>query len=183
METSTILPDVASHPIWINRLDLEMIGPPREKDGVRIVSSPHGVDLWIDDQREPVMTTADTCHHLMIDSVQECPQDARVFVSGLGLGLVLLYLEYSRKAKEVLVCEIDPRVIWLMRDCVMRTVKTPLRIVLGDAADEIKKHGLFDWVYIDLTEECNGFWCPDSMIAPCKAALTGRGVFTPQKIE
>lgn len=94
-------------------------------------------------------------HFDMWNAVQHCPGNARVFIGGLGLGLILLYLARSRKVREALVVEIDPRVI--------KTIEPRIRfwfsktypefkwcVIKGDAEKEAEKHGIFDWFFWDI---------------------------------
>lgn len=109
--------------------------------------------LEIDDFE--VMNTTLQEHWSMKESVTLCPEGSRVFIGGLGLGLVLLYLAESKKAKEVVVCEIDERVTSLFAEKILSFLKIKypefnVKIVLGDAHEKIKELGLFDWIYMDL---------------------------------
>jgi len=88
-------------------------------------------------------------------SVKQCPLNARVFIGGLGLGLVLLYLAKSRKTREVIVVEREPRVIKEVEPRVRKwlTVHYPSfqwKVICGDALEEVTKHGKFDWIFFDI---------------------------------
>jgi len=97
-----------------------------------------------------VMTTEEKEHKSMKKAIEECPENARVFIGGLGFGLILKYLEQSKKAKEIIVCEIDQRIIDLF-EVDIRKVCPNFVLIKGDAHEEITKNGLFDWVYMDLS--------------------------------
>lgn len=135
--------------------------------------------LFIDGRE--VMVTSPEEHLSMERSVAECPDNARVFIGGLGLGLVLLYLANSRKSTSVLVCEIHAQVLNLVRRRVERwfTQNYPdfnFEIINGDAFSEVVKHGKFDWIYIDLTGGApSGF---EDLVKP---SLTDGGRYTPYK--
>lgn len=101
------------------------------------------------------MTTHRGEHLDMQNAIDRCPKDARVFVAGLGLGLILLYLARSGKAREVVVIEIDRRVIeaveqrirpWLSK----HYPEFKWRLIEGDAEKQAQKHGVFDWFFWDI---------------------------------
>lgn len=117
--------------------------------------------LFIDEKE--VMTTKIFEHSQMKNAVEECPENARVFIGGLGFGLILLYLAESKKAKEVIMCEIDQRVIDKFGGTITNYLKENypdfnLKIIKGDTYEEIKNHGLFDWIYFDLSDLDNGLF-------------------------
>ena len=134
-------------------------------------------ELWIDKQL--VMSTIPQEHILMRGAVRQCPSNSRVFVGGLGLALVLLYLAESDKAVEIIVCEIDMRVIKLLSNQVSQWFADnypnfKLVIIQGDALAEIVRHGKFDWVYIDLSTGA-----PPELEGLAQSVLTDNGVYTP----
>ncbi len=163
---------IFDHPIYRGRRELVMLGQPAELNGVELKQVDYGRNLVIDGKF--VMNTSIGEHVSMMMSVKECPNNARVFVGGLGLGILLLYLAYSEKAREVLVCEKDERVISLLGECITNYLVMPIQIVHGDAFEQIKTNGKFDWIYIDLTEGA-----PLEFEALSKVALTENGVYTP----
>lgn len=101
------------------------------------------------------MTTDKEEHQSMIVAMQSCPQNAKVFIGGLGLGLILLYLAKSNNTKEVLVAEISQKVI----DAIEPRLRLwfneyypsfKWQVIRGDALEEVKKHGKFDWIFFDI---------------------------------
>ncbi len=135
-----------------DRLDLAILGEAKELNGVSVQGRENEMELVIDGKS--VMTTSLLEHLSMARDVKECPDNARCFIAGLGLGLILLYLAKTGKSKEVVVCEIDKRVIdllaapikqWLME----RNPNFNLQILHADAFDKIPELGAFDWVYFD----------------------------------
>ena len=91
----------------------------------------------------------------MKGAVAWCPNNARVFIGGLGLGLVLLYLAKTGKAKEVTVCEIDEDVIklveprvrsWLNKHC----PDFKWKVVHGDALEKVLEGSPYDWIFMDM---------------------------------
>ena len=80
---------------------------------------------------------------------------SRVFVAGLGVGLILLYLALSKHTKEVIVAEIDSDVINLVEPIIRPWLAKNYpafkwALVHGDALEEVKNHGKFDWIYFDI---------------------------------
>lgn len=154
--------DLAENIILKERRDLAIIGYDKpiiifDKDGLKLDVSNQWGELVIHLELDniDVMSTKIGEHLSIIEDIKQCPQDARVLVAGLGFGLNLLYLAESKKTKEVIVCEIDQRVL----DKFSVPIADYLHknypdfnfiIVKGDVYEEITKHGLFDWVYIDL---------------------------------
>lgn len=171
-----------------HRQDLSVIGV-SPVDPIGIKTSYDGVELRLIEsasEREAqliidgngVMITNVDEHLSAEKAVTKCPHAARAFIGGLGLGLVLLYLALSGKAREIIVIDIDERVIHLFKEQIMRWFDTNypdfnLVIEEGDAFKEIGKHGKFDWIYIDLT----GFHKRE-FAKLSRPHLTDNGVFT-----
>ena len=91
----------------------------------------------------------------MMRAVNECPENARAFVGGLGLGLVLLYLAESGKTKDVLVAELDDRVIEVILPRITPWLKERYpdfkwKVLQGDAHKLIEVSGTFDWIFWDI---------------------------------
>ncbi len=87
--------------------------------------------------------------------VEKCPDNARVFTAGLGLGVMLLYLAKSGKSVEVVVAErsgdiielIEPKIRpWLQR----RFPSFKWTVIQGDALDLVASCGKFDWIFFDI---------------------------------
>src|SRR5271157_4778237 len=57
------------------------------------------------------MTTDAEEDAAMEEAVKDCPENARIFVAGLGLGLTLLKLAKRTRPREVVVAEINLKVI------------------------------------------------------------------------
>lgn len=167
---------IYDHPFYKDREDLVMLGQPTQYNGVELEQRDYGRELIIDGQ--PVMYTTAEEHASMMLSVEECPDNARVFIGGLGLGLVLAYLVYSGKAREIIVCEIDDRVIHLLGQRITDYLKVPIQIVSGDASEEIQGLGKFDWIYIDLTRGV-----PPEFGILAQGALTNTGIYTPYNFQ
>lgn len=92
---------------------------------------------------------------VMVRAVEDCPKDARVFIGGLGLGLVLFPLAQTYRSREVIVCEKDGRVIDAIAPRVLSYFAKyypnfNLQIVQGDAGVEVGNYGKFDWIFSDI---------------------------------
>jgi len=122
--------------------------------------------------------------------VDKCPENARVFVAGLGLGLVLLYLAKSRKSTEVVVAENNGEIINLIEPIIRpwleaRFPSFKFTVIHGDALVEVKRNGVFDWVFFDIwsnmspsTNDRNGEPSIEATREASKEALSSRGVYT-----
>ena len=91
----------------------------------------------------------------MKGAVAWCPPNARVFIGGLGLGLILLYLAKTGKASEVVVCEIDKDVIALVEPKLRKwfDVHYPnfnWKVIEGDALEEVLEGEPYDWIFMDI---------------------------------
>jgi len=120
----------------------------------------------------------------MANAIKVCPDNARVFVAGLGVGLILLFLARAKKAHEVVVAELSPHVI--------RVVEPRLRywfdknypdfkwsVVEGDAEIEATKHGKFDWFFWDIWPVADfRERASDKFVEISKPYLTENGVIT-----
>ncbi len=159
----------------LSRKDLALIGEPREVDGAVIMNIGGEIYLTIDD--EFVMSTSCAEHWSMEKAMSECPDNSRCFIGGLGLGVILLHLAESGKSIEVIVCEIDKRVIELFPGLVdYFAINYPafnVSIIQGDAREEIKKHGRFDWVFFDFFEPT-----PVESLPDIGLSLTLKGAYT-----
>ena len=158
------------------RKDLEMLGQPASNNGVEIRQVGVERELVIDGL--VVMATYPRDHATMMASVDQCPSNARVFIGGLGFGLVVLYLAESHKAKSVVVYEVDQRVIDLIEPRMTRylTENYPTfncRVVGGDATKEVSHLDKFDWIFFDLLEELDS-----NTLENIGLALSPNGIFT-----
>jgi len=93
-------------------------------------------------------------------AVKQCPENARVYIAGLGLGLILLKLAQSKKSKEVLVVERDQRVIDIVEPKIRKWFKVHYpefnwKVICGDATSEIEKHGKWDWIFFDIWSDAD----------------------------
>jgi len=116
------------------------------KSGHRIETAGGAISQWLDG--EQIMTNDPFEISTMIEAVKQCPSKARVFIGGLGLGVVLHCLARSGKAQEIIVSERDQRVIDFVAPKIQKWFKKnypsiPLRIINGDALQEVKKLLLF----------------------------------------
>lgn len=129
-----------------------------------------------------------TTNHQELESMQyavaNCPENARIFIGGLGLGLILLVLAHSKKAKEVLVVEKEARIIKYVEPIIRQWFDVHYQefnwsVLHGDAVIEIEKHGLFDWIFFDIWSDkygnCIDESNPDEVHAKAEQFLTPRG--------
>jgi hypothetical protein len=91
----------------------------------------------------------------MKGAVAWCPENARIFIGGLGLGLILLYLAKTRKAREVVVCEIDSDVIQLVKPKLRKWFSKHYpefnwKVIHGDALIEVLYGEPYDWIFMDI---------------------------------
>ena len=130
------------------------------------------------------MTTHRGEHMDMRNAITVCPDNARIFVGGLGLGLILLYLARAGKAREVIIAEINPYVIKVIEPRLRWWFSEYYpdfnwRVVQGDAEVEIRNHGKFDWIFWDIwaiadfKQKASGKYVEIS-----KPYLTEKGVIT-----
>ncbi len=87
--------------------------------------------------------------------VDKCPDHARVFVAGLGLGIVLLYLAKSGKSVEVIVAEKSENIIELIEPKIRpwlqgRFPHFKWTVIHGDALELVASTGSFDWIFFDI---------------------------------
>ena len=165
---------ISLHDVYRDRQDLAMLGKQKKYNGVELKTIAEGRELVIDGKMPAVMSTSVAEHFSMMTAVKECPDNARVFIGGLGLGVILMYLASSGKAKEVTVCEIDDRVIYLLGNRITEYLDMRIEIIAGDAFEEIGRTGKFDWIYIDLTDGAS-----PQIEKLARSALTNNGIYTP----
>ena len=163
------------------------------KNGVKIFISRgmgnkfdgHYVYLYVDGS--PWMTTEKQEHESMELALKQCPENARVFIGGLGLGLILLKLAQSKKAREVLVVEREQRVISVVEPIIRRwfIVHYPdfnWKVICGDALEEVGKHGKWDWIFFDIWSNAYSVQkdepTPEDVQTKAKPFLTERGRLT-----
>lgn len=171
--------------IRVNREDLSLIGLTSDMSPslisedndmkLNLVEDHWGkeAELYIDDIK--ITSTDPRNHESMRLSVEQCPTNARVYVGGLGLGLVLLYLYHSGKTVEVVVCERNKHLIKLLANQIIQwsIANYPdfqLTIIKGMVFEEMSKHGKFDWIFCDLLSETH--------LIDAKLSLTARGIAT-----
>lgn len=97
---------------------------------------------------------------MLCSVLYECPENSKVFIGGLGLGLILLYLAVSRKTEEVIVAELSEDVIGLIEPIIRPWLSENYpdfkwTVIHGDAYDEVGKNGKFDWIFFDIWKDCN----------------------------
>lgn len=163
------------------------------KEGVKIFisrgfSNPqngHYIYLYVD--RKLWMTTEKKEAESMQEAVKECPENARVFIAGLGLGLILLELAQSKKAREVIVVEREPRVIKFVEPIIRKWFEQHYatfnwKVLCGDAVEEVSKHGLFDWIFFDIWSDSivsdKNEPDPESVLAKALSYRTVKGKVT-----
>jgi len=89
-------------------------------------------------------------------AVKSCPQDAKVLVSGLGLGVVALKLARSGRPVSIHVCELERDVIRLIWPRVLSWCKTKgytpkLSIECTDVAEHLKQaKRRYNYIYLDI---------------------------------
>jgi len=123
-------------------------------DGVLITTKGLGVYLKFGTVEAEPFCSSDTELSSMVRAVEDCPNNARVFIANISLGGIFFPLALSRKATEVIVCEKNPRVARLLTPFIeswfgRRYPNINLTILQGNPADEIAKHGTFDWIFVD----------------------------------
>lgn len=168
---------IYDHNVHKFRKDLEILGNPSKKEGVELKQSEDDKELVIDGQI--VMSTSIIYHLSMKKAIDKCPRNARCFVAGLGLGLILLYLAESGKTTEVIICEIDRRVLDLLSPRIKEWIadhypEFSFQIVHADAFKKVLDFGKFDWIFFhtNLTE------LEPSFEETAKNALTTTGIYT-----
>jgi len=122
---------------------------------------------------------------MLLATMYECP-GGRVFIAGLGVGLILLYLAVSRKTTEVIVAEKSEDIIGLIEPIIRPWLAKEYpnfnwSIIHGDAFEEVQKHGRFDWIYFDIwknTQLLKDEPTVDQAYEASKPYLTERGVFS-----
>jgi spermidine synthase len=132
------------------------------------------------------MTTDKDEKELMEWSIKKCPEHAKVFVGGLGLGLTLLMLAHTKKTTEVLVVEKEQRVICTVEPIIRKWFNAyypwfKWTVICGDAVEEVSKHEKWDWIFFDIWSDKYGKQDePKEDEVKSKAApyLTENGVLT-----
>lgn len=163
------------------------------ENGVRIFISRgwanknYGQYVYLRVDRIGWMTTEEQELQIMQLAVQECPPNARVYVGGLGLGLTLLELAHSKRAREVVVVEREPRVIKYVEPIIRKWFDSHYpefkwTVMQGNAVEEVGKHGLWDWIFIDIWSDGEGSRegepKPQEVQTRAQAYLTERGRVT-----
>lgn len=164
-----------------------------KENGVRIFISrgfakkTYGQYVYLLVDKTMWMTTDEQELQVMQRAVQECPSNARVYVGGLGLGLILLELAHSKKASEVVVVEREPRVIKYVEPIIRKWFNSHYpefkwTVLQGDAVEEVAKHGLWDWIFIDIWSDGDGSRegepKPQEVQTKAQAYLTEKGRVT-----
>lgn len=142
----------------------------RSKDSIELI-------LYLDGFE--IMSTRKYEHDIALDAVSKCPENGRCFIGGLGFGIVPQYLAECGKSSEVIIIERDKRVLEILAPRIEKYLrghypKFNFKIVEGDAYDEILTNGLFDWIFIDISD-CT----PPEFHDLSKQVLTDKGVFVP----
>jgi len=119
----------------------------------------------------------------MKGAVAWCSENSRVFIGGLGLGLILLYLAKTGKSREVVVCEIDEDVISLVKSRLRRWFDTHYpnfnwKVVHGDALVEVLKGEPYDWIFMDIWKSSQDYKLMQKAEEIAKRNLTSTGRVT-----
>jgi hypothetical protein len=141
----------------------------------------HKVSLVVDDAI--VMDSQFGERMSMIGAVAWCPQNARVFIGGLGLGIILLYLARSGKAKQVTVCEISKDVITLIEPRLRQWLNKRYpsfnwTVIQGDALKLVTKGKPYDWIFMDLWTHSSDYQAMIEAKAAAEKNLTSTGRVT-----
>jgi len=143
----------------------------------------HGHKVILFKGRRHVMDTSYQERQSMKGAVAWCPPNARVFVGGLGLGLILLYLAKTGKAREVVVCEINPDIIALVEPKLRKWFDKHYpqfnwKVIQGDALQEVLKGEPYDWIFMDLWKTAYDYDAMKRAEEIAKQNLTPRGRVT-----
>lgn len=171
---------------------LEMVNKNREpateekalidKNGLKLLIQGLYTRLLVDGKL--TMGANEATFSTMVRAVEECPKDARVFIGGLGLGVVLFPLAQSYKSKEVIVCEKDERIINAVAPLILGYFEKyypsfNLKIVQGDAGVEVGNYGKFDWIFMDmLYGDERDDYSPSELRGICTPHLAEGGRYT-----
>jgi hypothetical protein len=141
----------------------------------------HKISLFVD--RILVMDSQFGERTSIIGAVAWCPQNARVFIGGLGLGIVLLYLAKSGKAKQVTVCEISKDVIALIEPRLRQWFNKHYprfnwKVIQGDALKLVTNGKPYDWIFMDLWTRSSDYHAMIEAKAAAEKNLTSTGRVT-----
>lgn len=139
----------------------------------------HEVYLYINGKMW--MSTGKDEKDSMAEAAELCRKNARCFVGGLGLGVVLLALA-KKQPGLITVCEIDQDVIDLIWPRVTAWIskKYPdvkLEVIHGDAFVEVQKNGPYDLAFMDMWPDANH--TDENMELVRKAELAANRNLTP----
>ncbi len=148
--------------VWVNREDLSLLTT-IDREGIKIDVGGNHASLYIDGISE--MDTRKIDHASMFESVQECPNNARALVGGLGLGLILLYLASFERTKEVVVVEVNKRLVNILTEpfatwFASEYPEFKFTIITGDVGEEVVKLGKFDWIFLDTNSPWKSHFIP-----------------------
>lgn len=174
-------------------------GEYKPEDGAKTLHGQKEIILHID--RDPVNPEDGHCAYLVLEqtvwmtthrgeqmdmhnAIEFCPEDARVFVAGLGVGLILLYLARAKKTREVVVAELNPHVIKIIAPRLSFWFSEHYpdfrwSVVQGDAMVEAGNHGKFDWMFWDIWPVASfKEKASDKFVEISKPHLTEEGIIT-----
>lgn len=132
---------------WLSRVvpatsDIWQVG---RLDGVELRAEADGrFALYIDGLCYMTSNNPDLLDHLPI----LIEAHGHVLLTGLGMGLGLLYADLNKRIESVTVVELDPRVIELISPMVLPSLKQPPKIINADA-NTLKPLTQYDWVFLD----------------------------------
>jgi len=180
--------NLSFNPLWKQHQELDMLKDIKlDYNDLWIEQQGQLIELYIGDKtqpygpregKSPVMSNIKHEHRWMKKAAKQCPRNARVLTSGLGLGIILLYFAHSKKTKEVIIIEKEQRLVNALKNKLTNwfASKYPefkFKIITGDINDEIKKHGTFDYIYLDIID----FPIQQDLHMLCKKQLNKNGKY------
>lgn len=167
----------------IQGVPIDRVGKARLSVGRGFEKPTHGHKVVLINKNGFQIDTNYTERQSMMGAIAWCPPNARVFIGGLGVGLVLLYLAKTGKAREVVVCEIDPDTITIVEPRLRRWFdshypKFKWKIVQGDALTTVLEGEPYDWVFMDIWKTAHNIELMKKAEEVAKKNLTQRGRVT-----
>jgi len=148
-----------------------------DEGGLKVVACDRDVEMILDGRS--VIKAGLGSISLMIPIAKQSPENARVFLGSLDLGIMLFPLANSHKTLEVIVCEDDERVFNFVAPLVLEYFNKHrpnfnLQIVHGNLPTEVVRLGKFDMIFIGGTYWADGIDFSDI----CKSNLTEGGKYS-----
>lgn len=128
---------------------------------------------------ECLMVTNKLEHASMAEVLKNCPNNAKIFIAGFGLGLILFYLLEAQKASKIVICEAQSNLAEVVNQKALPMLRqrypiVEFQIVRGDAFELIKEYGKFDWIFFDTGETEREI----KLAQTIEIALTEQGAYT-----